>query len=111
MLLAAPGVAPSALVAPVVLVEELVAPIVLLLDVSEALGLLGESDVSGDAVLEGLVDEDDRPALLLAGVELYVELVPGELVLVESGEEVVDEDGLVEAVLFRLPLVVSVVVL
>jgi hypothetical protein len=37
--------------------------------------------------------------------------VPGEVVLVESGDEDVDEDGLVEAVLFRLPLVVSVVVL
>ncbi len=94
------------------LVEELVAPIVLFVDVSELLvpavelALLGESDVSAEAVLDGLVDEDETAALLLAGVELYVELVPGELV--ESGE-VVDADGLVDAVLFRLPLVVSVV--
>jgi hypothetical protein len=76
MLPVAPGLVLNAPVAPVVLVDELVAPMVLLLDVSEllvpavALGLLEESDVSEDVVLEGLVVEDERPALLLAGVEL-----------------------------------------
>lgn len=74
------GLVLSAPVAPVELVEELVAPIVLLLlDVS---GLLvreveleppGES-VSDDVLLDGLAEEADplleRPAVLLAGVEL-----------------------------------------
>lgn len=101
-------------VAPVMLVDSLVAPIVL---EGEVLGDVGDVSVelldivrSVDAARDGsvellgvLVESGVDVAVLELGAEdtPYVELVPdGEVEL-----------GLVDAVVFRLPLVVSVVVL
>ena len=98
-------------VAPVMLVDSLVAPIVLegevLGDVSvELLGIVRSVDAARDGsveLLDVLVESGVDVAVLELGAEdtPYVELVPdGEVEL-----------GLVDAVVFRLPLVVSVVVL
>jgi hypothetical protein len=118
-------------VAPVMLVDSLVAPIVLeveaLGDVVVAVELLGVV-MSVDAVRDVsvsvvLVESGVDVAVLDFGAEdtPYVELVPGEDVelgavelmpyvgLVETGS--VFDVGFVDAVVFRLPLVFSFVVL
>lgn len=117
-----PGVelVPSELLAPVVLVDSLVAPTVLLLDPGEVLAVveLGEVLLESYGSVERLrVESVDAPAVVAvpAGL-LVVSVEDGYVLVLEPTDEVESvsesvEDGLVEAVVFRLPLVVSCVVL
>jgi hypothetical protein len=99
-------------VAPVVLVDSLVAPIVLLLELRVGSVLVESGEVLAvELVLPGYV------LLVLSGVDGYVLLVPGVVLLpyVPVDVEVLLVPGLdvgsVDAVVFRLPLVFSFVVL